>query len=595
MQVTDIGSGVDTNPVQIYSEYAHDISADLGRVVFSDDDENNDEQIFLWQSSSLQQITPFPAGTEMECEYPTIGGNHIVYWKDINALDGPDPKFLVAHNLTTNEEDAITFDAPEEPWRIDGNILVFETRTTPNNIKYTYLRNGQRPVSLITEPVEELMVNNSTTQVSFSGTASDSDGTVATVEVNINNSGWVEATGTTIWQYNVDTLAVGNNILSVRSWDDESNCSDIVNRHVFRNVIPTLVIESPSSNTTVPGTVQVAEVSGTASDNDGRIATVEVQVDDGDWYDASGTDNWYFLLEALPVGTTTVNVRAVDDMGDTSNTETRTITRAAPDLGNLTVTIEPPEVATAGAQWRINEGVWMNSGATLNGLLCQDHLLSFTPIDGWIAPAEVSVTVNLNQTTYHTGTYVEEVIPEGEGEPVEGEGEPDEGEPTEGEIEGEPVEGEPIEGESLEGEFEGEPIEGELVEGEPVEGETFEGEPVEGEAEDEPETPVEIAEDLLDQFDQTDTNGDGALSFVEASRIIPSLTPQQFIELDKDGDGSLSQEELLAVIAGEECTGCRACMGCCKTDDRTLQQYLGDWLLVGLSLLVMMAFVNSRK
>ena len=122
-----------------------------------------------------------------------------------------------------------------------------------------------------------------------------------------------------------------------------------------------------------------------------------------------------------------------------------------------------------------------------------------------------------------------------------------------------------------------------------------EEEPVQYKNEGDPDTPQEIAEDLLDQFDQTDTNDDGAISFVEASAIMPSLTQQQFAELDKDGNGFLSQEELLEVIDGEECTGCRACLGCCKTEGKTWQQYLGDWLLVGLSLLVMMSFVNRRK
>jgi hypothetical protein len=71
------------------------------------------------------------------------------------------------------------------------------------------------------------------------------------------------------------------------------------------------------------------------------------------------------------------------------------------------------------------------------------------------------------------------------------------------------------------------------------------------------------------------------------------LTPQQFVELDKDGDGSLSQEELLAVIAGED----DRC-GCCRRTNNAkdiFQRYLGDWLLVGLSLLVMMALINKRQ
>lgn len=115
-----------------------------------------------------------------------------------------------------------------------------------------------------------------------------------------------------------------------------------------------------------------------------------------------------------------------------------------------------------------------------------------------------------------------------------------------------------------------------------------EGEAPEGEA----DTLEEIAEVLLEEFDSIDVNDDSLVNMDEAQRALPNFTTQQFNDLDDNNDGYLSREELLVMIEGdtEECTGCRACMGCCeeKADSKLLERYLGDWLLVGLSLLVLL-------
>jgi hypothetical protein len=115
-----------------------------------------------------------------------------------------------------------------------------------------------------------------------------------------------------------------------------------------------------------------------------------------------------------------------------------------------------------------------------------------------------------------------------------------------------------------------------------------EGEPTEGE----PETLEEIAGVLLEQFDTMDAGDEGRVTYEQVQTILPGLTEQQFSDLDKDGDDYISREELLAVIEGdaEECPGCRACLGCCKSENKSLHRYLGDWLLVGLSMLALGRF-----
>jgi large repetitive protein len=183
-----------------------------------------------------------------------------------------------------------------------------------------------------------------------------------------------------------------------------------------------------------------------------------------------------------------------------------------------------------------------------------------------------------------------------EGEPVEGEpveGEPVEGEPVEGEpVEGEPVEGEPVEGEPVEGEpVEGEPVEGEPIEGEPVEGEPVEGEPVEGEpAEGEPGTLEELADSLLDQFDSVDADGDGRLTYGEVQAVLANLTSEQFAALDTDGNGTLDEAELRN-ITKKKC----GCGNCRENNVKSINDMLSDWLLIGLSLLVLISVTAIHK
>lgn len=181
------------------------------------------------------------------------------------------------------------------------------------------------------------------------------------------------------------------------------------------------------------------------------------------------------------------------------------------------------------------------------------------------------------KSSYDKGnTYGCDLI-EGEGEPVEGEPVEGEGEPNEGELEGE------FEGE-IEGENEGEPNEGESDEGE-IEGELSEGE---GEL----ETIEDIADYLNENFDVIDRDNSGLLNYTEVMVALPDLTRSEFNELDSNNDGYLSQAELQAALEPQD-EGC----GCCKRTADTkinFKRYLGDWLLVGLSLLVLSGYARRK-
>jgi len=79
------------------------------------------------------------------------------------------------------------------------------------------------------------------------------------------------------------------------------------------NGLPVVIINSPSNNTVVTGTMTII---GSASDPDGNgsILQVEVSIDGGDWINATGIIMWNFVWDttAVPNGTYTVRVRAFD-------------------------------------------------------------------------------------------------------------------------------------------------------------------------------------------------------------------------------------------------------------------------------------------
>lgn len=74
------------------------------------------------------------------------------------------------------------------------------------------------PTVSITAPTEGATVNGT---VSIQGTASDSDGTVQSVQVKIDSGSWQNATGTTSWSYSWDSTGVsdGSHTIYARSFD----------------------------------------------------------------------------------------------------------------------------------------------------------------------------------------------------------------------------------------------------------------------------------------------------------------------------------------------------------------------------------------
>ena len=76
--------------------------------------------------------------------------------------------------------------------------------------------------------------------------------------------------------------------------------------------------------------------------------------------------------------------------------------------GSLQVTISPVAAITAGTQWQVDGGIPQPSGATVLGLSVGYHTVSFSPVGGWMPPANQTVFVSANSTTAFIGVYAEE-------------------------------------------------------------------------------------------------------------------------------------------------------------------------------------------
>jgi hypothetical protein len=84
----------------------------------------------------------------------------------------------------------------------------------------------------------------------------------------------------------------------------------------------------------------------------------------------------------------------------------------AEEFGTLIVTIEPQAVRDAGAQWRLDGGPWYNSGQSMP-VTAGNYTVEFKTISGGIKPDNQMVTVQDEQTTLATGTYLADTDQDG--------------------------------------------------------------------------------------------------------------------------------------------------------------------------------------
>jgi len=172
------------------------------------------------------------------------------------------------------------------------------------------------PTVTLIDPPGAILEASTTTSYDFSGTATDSDGTIDRVEWRINDGSWMIATGTDTWSFTAQPLDENTNFIDVRSFDNEGAVSAIIERVIELNQTPVVTIDIPSGPTTLTDGELEIDISGTASDGDSltEVDLVEWRLNGGDWNPATGTEIWSATVTDLVNGSTNlIEVRARDN------------------------------------------------------------------------------------------------------------------------------------------------------------------------------------------------------------------------------------------------------------------------------------------
>ena len=73
--------------------------------------------------------------------------------------------------------------------------------------------------------------------------------------------------------------------------------------------------------------------------------------------------------------------------------------------GSLQVTLEPTEVLGTGARWRLDGGIWLESGTTILDLAAGEHTISYLVVSGWTAPLNEMVAIHSGQIVSLSRSY----------------------------------------------------------------------------------------------------------------------------------------------------------------------------------------------
>lgn len=118
------------------------------------------------------------------------------------------------------------------------------------------------------------------------------------------------------------------------------------------------------------------------------------------------SDSSWFQITGAATGTGSGVVNYTNDafsgtlprvgrISGSGGTFTVTQSPATAQTVSLTITLSPPEAVQAGARWRVDGGVWRETGATVPGLEAgSSHVLEYLAVPGWIEPpAETAAPV----------------------------------------------------------------------------------------------------------------------------------------------------------------------------------------------------------
>jgi sugar lactone lactonase YvrE len=131
-------------------------------------------------------------------------------------------------------------------------------------------------------------------------------------------------------------------------------------------------------------------------------------------YNGGSWINSGVVVGGLPLGTYAIEfgpaVRWLTPAGISvvlTNETVVSVTGLYTQVTGISADIIPPEAIAAGAQWRLDDGAWTNSGAILE-VAPGSYTVSFKTIaEGWLTPGDITATVIDQQVTTVLGAYYE--------------------------------------------------------------------------------------------------------------------------------------------------------------------------------------------
>ncbi len=290
-------------------------------------------------------------------------------------------------------------------WSIDGGTTWHNSGETVSNLNVDTYTVTFKTLDAWAPPapVSVTVSANTTANVSATYTQKVGGMVITLLPADAVNAGakWSIDGGTTWYNSgeNVGSLPVGSYTVTYKTID------------YWNTPSPTSVTVTDGATATATGTYVQKVGSLTVT-----ILPAEA-IAAGAYWSLNGGSSWYNSGEVatdLLAGLYTITCKDADGWitpaatnvsvpGDTVTTASVTYTKA---IGSLKVTIEPPEVVTAGAQWSIDGGTtWHNSDDVITGLAVGMYTVTFKSVADWDAPPNINVTVNNGQLTTLTGTY----------------------------------------------------------------------------------------------------------------------------------------------------------------------------------------------
>lgn len=219
---------------------------------------------------------------------------------------------------------------------------------------------------------------------------SPADAVLAGAQWSLNGGAW-QNSGTTLFDLPAGIHSILYRTLSGWTAPGEevvalsNGVATVVNRSYLRNGALSIVIQ--------PSELQDAvrwKVDGGAARTSGEI--VENLSPGGHLVEYTSPSGWIPPTSEnvlIPAATTVSLVRTY-----------------SPNIGFIRVNLGPTNALVDGAQWRVNDGLWNNSGAVV-AVPVGSHTIGYLKIPNWIPPATDVVTVAYSVTTTLTRVYTE--------------------------------------------------------------------------------------------------------------------------------------------------------------------------------------------